>query len=176
MKKIVITGIALLFPALSYAATTPTVVVVNHVASDNGTKNTVIQIPVGQAVTLAKAAPGAALIQTHDEAGQVTQSTAAVVKPLFIEHITTMQARHGVSVTVTYTYNYTLGLMQSDESGQKTAVTQKQNAYTRTVTKDIPYGQVETVQLSLPPSAAGYDEIMHKLFPLDMFLTISATK
>lgn len=176
MNKFLITGIAVLFPALSYAATVPTVVVVNHITTDAGVKNTVIKIPAGQEVTLVKAAPGASLVQTHDDDGQVTQATAAVIKPLFVEHIATTPAQGSVIVTVTYTYNYKLGLVQTNDSGDKTAITQKQNTYTRTVTENIPYGRVKTVQLSLPPTSAGYDEVMRKLFPWQTVLTISSGK
>lgn len=181
MKKLLLASAAMLVPALSYAATVPTVVVVNHIPSGATSHTTVVKIPLGQAVTLVKAAPAAALLQEQDKSGQVTEATAAVVKPLFIEHIETMSNKDApkgksVIVKVTYTFNYSLGVAKSNASGNQQAVVQKENTYTNAVIKTIPYGQVETVELTLPPSTTGADETMNKLFPNDMFLTISASK
>lgn len=181
MKKLLLASAILLVPAFSYAATIPTVVVVNHTPSGTTSHTTIVKIPVGQAVTLVKAAPAAALMQKQDKSGQVTEATAAVVKPLFIEHIETMpnkDAQHAKSVIVkvTYTFNYRLGVAKSDASGNQQAVLQKENTYTNTVTKTVPYGQVETVKLTLPPSATGSDETLKDIFSNDMFLTISANK
>lgn len=176
MKKFLIAGVACLFPALGFAATIPTVVVVNQEITGTVIKKTIYKIPVGQAITLSRAAPGAALLQDHDDNGQVTQSTAAVVKPLFVEHISTTKADHGATVTITYTYNYKLGVAQTDVANDQTAVIQKENTYSRSVTKDVPYGQVATVTMALPPAQPGNDKILHDLFPATMVLTISAGK
>ena len=181
MNKFLLTSITLLFPTISYAATVPTVVVVNHAPPDATSGNMIVQIPVGKDVTLVKASYAASLVQSHDEAGQVTQTTGAVIKPLFVEHISTMpgktaQGAKDVVVKITYTFNYTLGMAQNNQTDSQKTIIQKQNSYTNTVTTHVPYGQVESVSLGLPPHAAGQDEVMDKLFPADILLTISATK
>lgn len=181
MKKIILTSVAFMFPAFCYASALPSVVVVNHGISSDTSKTLIVRIPVGQGALLVRTTPSAALVQDHNASGQVTQSTASVVKPLFVEHITTMpdktaQGKNNVKVTVTYSFNYTLGVSKSGASGNQEAVLQKENTYTNTVTTSIPYGQVEIVNLSMPPHAAMYDAIMRNLFPSQMFLTISATK
>lgn len=182
MKKIIITSLALLFPAISYAATAPIVTVVNHVPSGTTSKRTVIRIPVGQSVTLAKAKPAAALLQEQDSNGNVTQSAVAVIKPLFVEHISTApseagQSGKGAVVTVSYTFNYTLDAVKTNASGTQQATIQATKSYTNTVTKNVPYGQVETVNITLPPQqTAGSDATLRKLFPEGIFLTISANK
>lgn len=180
MKKFALATIGLLLPAFAHATTVPTVIVVSHVMAGDKVKNKVVKIPVGQALTLTRMTPATALVQEKNEKGEVTNSTAAVVKPLFIEHIATMpgttaQGKQGVAVTVTYTFNYVLGVAKADASSGQQAVARKENSYTRTVTTSIPYGQVETVNLSLPPKQAG-DDMMRKLFPSEMFLTISANQ
>lgn len=181
MKKLLLVGAALLVPTLSYAAKAPNVVVVNHVPSGATSNTTVVKIPVGHEVTLIKAAPAAALIQEQTKSGEVTSATAAVIKPLFVEHITTMpgngaQNKKNVIVKVTYTFNYSLGVAKTDEAGNQQAVVRKENTYTNTVIKTVPYGQVETVNLTLPPATTAADDTMDKIFPKNMFLTISANK
>ena len=176
MNKFLIAGVACLFPTLSFAATIPSVVVVNQEITGTVIKKTVYQIPLGQGITLSRAAPGASLLQDHDDNGQVTQSTAAVVKPLFVEHISTMKGDHGAIVTITYTYNYKLGVAQTDVTNNQTTIVQKENTYSRSVTKDVPYGQVATVRMALPPVQPGYDKVLHDLFPATMVLTISSGK
>lgn len=181
MKKLLIACAALLVPTFSYAAKVPTVVVVNHIPAGVTSNTTIVKIPVGQAATLIKAAPAAALIQEQNKSGKVTSTTTAVVKPLFVEQITTMpgkdaQSKKDVIVKVTYTFNYRIGVAKTDASGNQQAVLQKENTYTNTVIKTVPYGQVETLELTLPPAAAVSDDTMNKIFPSDMFLTISANR
>ena len=181
MKKIILTSVALMFPAFSYASSLPTVVVVNHSISSGADKTMIVKIPVGQTAILVRTAPTAALVQEHDDNGQVTQSATSVIKPLFVEHIATMpgktaQGKRDVVVTVTYSFNYALGITKTDASGNQVAVLQKQNTYSNTVTTNVPYGHVEIVNLTLPPYSAANDMVMQKLFPSQMFLTISASK
>lgn len=181
MNKVLLTSVALLLPTFSYAATMPTVVVVNHAPSGKASKNMIVKIPVGQSATLVRSSSAAALVQLHNESSQVVQTTGTVVKPLFVEHISTMpgktaQGAKDVVVKVTYTFNYTLGVAQSNETGSPQTVVQKQNSYTNTVTTNVPYGHVESVSLTLPPNVAGQDEVMDKLFPANILLTVSASK
>lgn len=180
MKKFALTALALFLPTFAHATTPPTIIVVNHVMAGDTLQNKVVKIPVGQTLTLTRMTPATALVQEQNEEGEVTKATAAMVKPLFIEHIVTMpgtmaQGKQDVAVTVTYTFNYVLGVAKTDVSNGKEAVARKENSYTKTVTVNIPYGQVETVNLTLPPKQAG-DEMMRKLFPSEMFLTISANR
>lgn len=181
MNKVLLTSVALLLPTFAYAAKVPTVVVVNHAPSGATSDNVIIKIPVGQNATLVKSSASGSLVQEHDESGNVLQATSAVIKPLFIEHISTMpgktaQGSKDVDIKITYTFNYTLGVVQSNETSSQQTVVQKQNSYTNTVTAHVPYGQVDSVSLTLPPHVTGNDEVMNKLFPAGILLTISATK
>lgn len=181
MNKVLLTSFALLLPSFAYAATVPTVVVVNHAPPNTPAGNTIVEIPVGQAATLVRASSAASLVKAHNESGKVVQATGAVIKPLFVEHISTMpgKAAQGAKeaiVKITYTFNYTLGLTQTDATNNQKTIVQKQNSYTNTVTTHVPYGQVESVSLTLPPHVTGTDDVMDKLFPSDILLTISATK
>lgn len=181
MNKVLLTSVALLFPAFSYAASPPSVLVVNHAAPGTTSKNTIVKIPVGQDAVLVRASASTSLVQERDESGKVLQVTGAVVKPLFVEHISTMPDKtapsgKNVVVKVTYTFNYALGVAQGPETGSPQTVIKKENSYTNTVTAHVPYGKVESVSLTLPPGVTANDEVMAKLFPSDILLTISASK